>query len=167
MRQNMKRAILVFMFIICNIIYGQSSFKLKVSGDIPQPLELSLSDLSKMPRKDAILKDKEGVSHTFNGVPITEILVKAGVPSGKAFHGSESFSKYVLVKCTDGYQVLYSLAELDPSIQEKNVIVADLMDGKPLLKEKGPLRVIAEGEKKPARSSFQTEEIIIGTVKTP
>ncbi|MDP0964833.1 hypothetical protein Q6264_28505, partial [Klebsiella pneumoniae] len=77
----------------------------------------------------------------------------------------ENFSKYVLIKCSDGYQVLFSLAELDASIQDKNVIVADTADGKPLLPEKGPLRIIAEGEKKPARSSYQVTELFIGSVK--
>ena len=49
-------------------------------------------------------------------------------------------SKYLLVKCTDGYQVLFSLAELDPSIADKNIIIADSVDGKPLPDAKGPLR---------------------------
>ncbi|MEY8759473.1 hypothetical protein [Chryseobacterium tongliaoense] len=70
-----------------------------------------------------------------------------------------------MIKCSDGYQVLFSLAELDASIQDKNVIIADSVDGKPLPKEKGPLRIIAEGEKKPARSSYQVTEIFINSIK--
>ncbi|RLJ31537.1 molybdopterin-dependent oxidoreductase-like protein [Chryseobacterium sp. 7] len=155
--------LLVFSF--CSTVSAQTGFKLKVYGEVAQPLELSLSDLSKMARGEAVMKDKEGNSHTFTGVPITEILGKAGVPSGKALHGKENFSKYVLIKCSDGYQVLFSLAELDPSIQDKNVIIADTIDGKPLLADKGPLRIIAEGEKKPARSSYQATEIVIGSIK--
>ena len=144
---------------------AQSNFRLKVSGEVAQPLELSLSDLLKMSRREAIMKDKEGNLHTFTGVPLIEILGKAGVPSGKALHGAENFSKYVLIKCSDGYQVLFSLAELDPSIQDKNVIIADNIDGKSLVEGKGPLRIIAEGEKKPARSSYQVTELIIGSIK--
>lgn len=161
----MKHLFFVAIFSFCGLASAQTGFKLKVSGEVAHPMELSLSDLSKMSRKEAVLKDKEGHSHIFTGVPIMEILDKAGVPSGKALHGAENFSKYVLIKCSDGYQVLFSLAELDASIQDKNVIVADTADGKPLLPEKGPLRIIAEGEKKPARSSYQVAELFIGSVK--
>ncbi|KFF11318.1 molybdopterin-binding protein [Chryseobacterium soli] len=160
----MKKIFLLPLFLASGIAFTQSSYKLKVSGEVQQPLELSLSDLSKMPRKEASLKDKEGNVHTSTGVAVSDILAKAGVPSGKELHG-ENLSKYLLVKCTDGYRVLFSLAELDASIAEKNVIIADTVDGKPLLEKKGPLRMIAEGEKKPARSSYQVESLIIGHVK--
>jgi hypothetical protein len=99
-----------------------------VSGEVPKPLELSLTDLSKMPRKEASLKDKDGSIHVYKGVSVQDILAKAGAPSGKELHG-ENMSKYLLAKCTDGYQVLFSLAELDASIADKNVIVADTIDG--------------------------------------
>ncbi|WP_344830284.1 molybdopterin-dependent oxidoreductase [Chryseobacterium ginsenosidimutans] len=161
----MRKLFFLILLSFCEIAAAQSNFRLKVSGEVSRPLELSLSDLSKMPRREAIMKDKEGNLHTFTGVPLIEILGKTGVPSGKALHGAENFSKYVLIKCSDGYQVLFSLAELDPSIQDKNVIIADSVDGKPLPKEKGPLRIIAEGEKKPARSSYQVTELIIGSIK--
>lgn len=152
------------LFLIAGMVSAQSQFKLKVSGEVSQPLELSLSDLVKMPRKEAKLKDKEGNVHVYTGVSVLDILAKARVPSGKELHG-ENLSKYLLVQCTDGYQVLFSLAELDPSIADKNVIVADTIDGNPLLKEKGPLRIIAEGEKKTARSSYQVEALIVGHIK--
>ncbi|WP_261511738.1 molybdopterin-binding protein [Chryseobacterium paludis] len=161
----MRNFFFVIIFSFCSLVPAQTNFKLKVSGEVAHPLELSLSDLLKMSRKEAILKDKEGNSHTFSGVPIMEVLEKADVPSGKALHGAENFSKYVLIKCSDGYQVLFSLAELDSSIQDKNVIIADIVDGKPLSVEKGPLRIIAEGENKPARSSYQVTELVIGSVK--
>ncbi|WP_228435830.1 molybdopterin-binding protein [Chryseobacterium pennipullorum] len=73
--------------------------------------------------------------------------------------------QYVLAKCADGYQVLFSLAELDASIADKIVMVADTVDGKPLPESKGPLRIIAEGEKKPARSAYQLESLVIGHLK--
>lgn len=160
----MRKIFLVTLFLASGIAFAQSQYKLKVGGEVQQPLELSLSDLSKMPRKEASLKDKDGKIHIYTGVAIGDILAKAGVPSGKELHG-ENISKYLLVKCTDGYRVLFSLAELDASIADKNVIIADTIDGKPLLEKKGPLRIIAEGEKKPARSSYQVESLTIGHIK--
>ncbi|WP_278380235.1 molybdopterin-dependent oxidoreductase [Chryseobacterium arthrosphaerae] len=160
----MKKIVPVVLLLLSGHAFCQSGFRLRVSGEVPDPLELSLTDLSKMPRKEASLKDKDGSIHKYTGVSVQDILAKAGAPSGKALHG-ENISKYLLAKCTDGYQVLFSLAELDASIADKNVIVADTVDGKPLPESKGPLRLIAEGEKKPARSSYQLEALIVGQIK--
>lgn len=160
----MKKILPITLLLLSGLAFCQSGFKLKVSGEVSTPLELSLTDLSKMPRKEASLKDKDGSVHRYTGVAVQDILAKAGAPSGKELHG-ENISKYVLAKCTDGYQVLFSLAELDASIADKNVIVADTMDGKPLSESKGPLRLVAEGEKKPARSSYQLESLVIGRIK--
>lgn len=157
-----KIQILIFLFVFSSA-FSQSDFKLKVSGDVLHPLEFTLSDLSKLKHKNASLKDKDGNTHIYSGVALQDILLKAGVPSGKELHG-ENLSKYLLVKCRDGYQVLFSLAELDPSIADKNIIIADSVDGKPLPDAKGPLRIVAEGEKKPARSSFQVAALVIGKI---
>ncbi|MGG7550028.1 molybdopterin-dependent oxidoreductase [Chryseobacterium arthrosphaerae] len=160
----MKKIVPVVLLLLSCHAFCQSGFRLKVSGEVPDSLELSLTDLSEMPRKEASLKDKDGSIHKYTGVSVQDILAKAGAPSGKALHG-ENISKYLLAKCTDGYQVLFSLAELDASIADKNVIVADTVDGKPLPESKGPLRLIAEGEKKPARSSYQLEALVVGQIK--
>lgn len=105
-----KIQILIFLFVFSSA-FSQSDFKLKVSGDVLHPLEFTLSDLSKLKHKNASLKDKDGNTHIYSGIALQDILLKAGVPSGKELHG-ENLSKYLLVKCTDGYQVLFSLAEL-------------------------------------------------------
>ncbi|WES98500.1 molybdopterin-dependent oxidoreductase [Chryseobacterium arthrosphaerae] len=160
----MKKIVPVVLLLLSGHVFCQSGFRLKVSGEVPDPLELSLTDLSEMPRKEASLKNKDGSIHKYTDVSVQDILAKAGAPSGKALHG-ENISKYLLAKCTDGYQVLFSLAELDASIADKNVIVADTVDGKPLPESKGPLRLIAEGEKKPARSSYQLEALVVGQIK--
>lgn len=154
-------ALFLFLSGLCN---AQTGFKLKISGEVEHPLELSLSDLAGMPRKEAVLKDKEGKPFTYSGVPLPEILAKAGIPSGKEVHGA-NLSKYLLVRCTDGYRVLFSLAELDLSVTDKNVIIADKINGEPLFESRGPLRLVVEGEKKPARSCYQVTELIVGSVK--
>lgn len=160
----MKKILPLAFLLISGWLFCQSGFKLKVSGDVSKPLELNLTDLSKMPRKEASLKDKDGIVHKYAGVSLSEILSMAGVPSGKELHG-ENLSKYLLAKCSDGYQVLFSLAELDASIADKNVIVADTVDGTLLPESKGPLRLIVEGEKKPARSSYQLEALTVGQIQ--
>ena len=50
----------------------------------------------------------------------------------------------------DGYGVLYSLAEVDPSIHTGDVIVADSVDGKKLDKD-GAFKMVSSEERRPAR----------------
>jgi DMSO/TMAO reductase YedYZ molybdopterin-dependent catalytic subunit len=93
-----------------------------------------------------------------------EFLDSAGVTTGAQLRG-KNLAKYMLVKCADGYQVVFSLAELDNNFTDRVVILADAMDGQPLPEGKGPYKLIVPGEKKPARSCFQVTDIIIGVAK--
>lgn len=136
----------------------------KVSGEVSTQLSLSAVELSKMLRTTATLHDRDGKSHTYTGTPIQEILNRAGVTTGPQLRG-ENLSKYLLVKCADGYEVLFSLAELDSSFTDRIIILADTVDGKPLPVGKGPFRLVVPGEKKPARSSFQVMEMVIRFAK--
>jgi len=45
---------------------------------------------------------------------------------------------YVLVEAADDYHVVFSLAELDSSFQDSEVLVADTMDGALLAPDQGP-----------------------------
>ncbi len=58
----------------------------------------------------------------------------------------------MLAGAKDGYQVLFSLAELDPGFTSNEIIIADTIDGKPLFDYQGPLRIVAPHDKRGARS---------------
>jgi len=117
-----------------------------------------------MPRTTASAKDKHGIMHSFSGVAIADILNKAGVTTGRQLRG-ENLAKYLLVSCADGYQVVFSLAELDSSFTDRVVILADQEEGKPLPAGIGPFRLIVPGEKKPARNCFQVTTLAIRFAK--
>ena len=136
----------------------------KISGEVATPLSLSATDLAKMKRTTATLKDHDGKAHIYTGAPIQQILEQAGVTTGKQLRG-ENLTKYLLVKCADGYEVLFSLAELDSSFTDRTIILADTLDGGSLPVGKGPFRLVVPGEKKPARSSFQVTEMVIRFAK--
>jgi len=84
---------------------------------------------------------------TYSGVPLIELLKPLGVPEKP--HGKE-FRLYLVAEGSDGYQVVYSVAEAMPDVHDGTVMVADTMDGKPL-GDNGPLQLVATGEKRPAR----------------
>lgn len=137
---------------------------IKVSGEVTKQLTLSAEDLSKMKRITGTMKDRDGNDHSYNGVALQEILGLAGVTTGKELRG-ENLAKYLMVKCADGYEVLFSLAEVDSSFTDRVIILADSTEGKPLPSDKGPFRLVVPGEKKPARSCFQVTEFIIKFAK--
>src|SRR5271157_5503226 len=85
---------------------AQSAPKLLVTGDIAAPLAI---DLSGMPRQTATLLDEATNRRvSYQGVPLTEILKKAGLPLGKDLRG-KALATYILAKAEDGYQVVFSL----------------------------------------------------------
>lgn len=134
---------------------------IKVQGEVTHPLQLSAADLLKMKRLTVTARDRDGQMHRYTGVPVYEILNRAGVTTGKQLRG-ENLAKYMLVKCADGYEVLFSLAEVDTSFTDRTVILADESEGKPLPAGKGPFRLIVPSEKKPARNCFQVTAFVIG-----
>ena len=76
-----------------------------------------------MPRTRLVVKD-EGRAVIYEGVLVGEILKRAGSPVGPEMRGN-AVSSYVLASASDGYQVVFSLAELDPAFTSNDVIVAD------------------------------------------
>jgi len=73
----------------------------------------------------------------------------------------EALIRYVLVTSRDGDRVVYSLAELSPDLGSRRGIVAIEQDGQPLGEKDGPMRIVLEGEKRPARWIRQLERLRI------
>ena len=138
---------------------------LRVSGAVSQPLALSLQDLAAMPRTKVTAKEHD-TTVTYEGVPLTNILQKAGAPLGKQLHG-KALASYVLVTAHDGYRVVFALPELDPDFTDasRQIILADTANGKPLPEKQGPVRIVVPQEKKGARWIRMVESIEV--VKLP
>ena len=95
-------------------------------------------------------KDKEGNEHTFKGTLLSVILDSAGVTLGGELRG-KNLTKYVLVRASDGYEVVYSLGEIDPEFTSNPAILATHVDGHALPKGEGPFRLVNPADKKPTR----------------
>jgi DMSO/TMAO reductase YedYZ molybdopterin-dependent catalytic subunit len=125
--------------------------ELRIAGAVSTPLVLTVADLKKMPRKTlTVMNPHDKKKEAYEGVLLEDLLAKAGVPQGEQLRGP-SMATYVIAEATDGYRVVFSLAELDSGILESEVIVADTMDGAPLSAQQGPFRLVAPHEKRPAR----------------
>ena len=134
---------------------------LAITGDIPTPLTLKTEDLAKMPREKASIPEQDGTTVEYEGVPLREILKLAGAPTGNQLRG-KALASYVLAKAQDGYQVVFTLAELDAAFANEKILVADKRDGKPLFGYQGPLRLVCPGDKAGARSvrMLETLEVV-------
>ena len=94
---------------------------------------------------------EDGKTFSYEGVLVGEILKRAGAPLGADMRGP-AVATYVLASAPDGFQVVFSLAELDPAFTSNDIIVADTVDGKPLEASQGPLRIIAPKDSRRSRS---------------
>jgi len=104
--------------------------------------------LAALPHKTITLYNEHAkVNQTYTGVSLIDLLTPLGAPAKP--HGKE-FKLYLVAEGSDGYQVVYSVAEVNPDVHDCTVLVADAMDGKPI-GDSGPLQLVATGEKRPAR----------------
>ncbi len=123
---------------------------LRIEGDIPKPVTFTATDLQAMPRGEIQIGPEDEGSH-FEGVWLLEVLRRAGVPTGVLLEGKK-LTTYLLATAADGYQILYSLAELAPEFGDNGMLLADTLNGAPLSKEEGPFRIVPAREKSFARS---------------
>jgi len=121
---------------------------------------VSPADLARLARRDTTVTAHE-VSGRYSGVALTDLLALVNAPLADSLRG-RSLATYVLVEASDGYRVLFSIAELDAKFTERVVILADRKDGQPLPAAEGPYRLIVPGEKRPARWARQVTRISLG-----
>jgi hypothetical protein len=126
--------------------------------DMPA-LNLSLDDLAKMPHVKASIKDGKETK-AFEGVPVYEILKRAGQPFGPLMRNAQLI-RYAIFRAHDGYRALFALPEFDPTFTGARAFVADRLDGKPIPTNRGPLWLIVPGEKDSARSVYMLDRIEI------
>jgi DMSO/TMAO reductase YedYZ molybdopterin-dependent catalytic subunit len=138
--------------------------KLVVRGDIPAPLTLSAEDLAAMPRSKASIPDQDGTEVEYEGVLLADVLKRAGAPSGSQLRG-DTLTSYILAKAHDGYQVVFTLAELDAAFANEKILIADKRDGKPLFEFQGPFRLVCPGDHAGARSVRMLETLEIVRLK--
>lgn len=137
-----------------------------VSGAVEKPLQLSLGELSKLPRRTLRAKNHEGKEASYEGVELRDILVRAGVKFGKELKG-KLLASVVLVEAADNYQAVFALPELDALFTERVILLADTCDGKPLSTADGPLQMIVPDEKRHGRWVRQVKSLTVLQVQKP
>jgi hypothetical protein len=129
---------------------AQSAATISVTGNVPTPLILKAEDLAKLPRAKVA---------AYEGVWLHEILAKAGLAPGNEQAG------YVVATAADGYRAVFSLAEIDPTVTENQILVADKVDGQPLSGRDGTFRLVAPKDIRGVRGVRQLAKLEIVVLK--
>lgn len=126
------------------------STQLTIRGLDGTSVTLTPETLAALPHKTvSVYNAHTKANETYSGVALTDLLKKVGTPDGENVKG-KVFLTGVVAEGTDHYEVLYALAEVDPSIHTGDVIVADSMNGHSLEKD-GVFKLVSTEEKRPAR----------------
>ncbi len=154
MKSPIQPTIFLIAFLLFSPFFAQAQEGNKpfvsVDGEVLRPLKLTLDDLKKMEAYEVKTKDMQGQEQNFKGVRLVDVLDSAGVTLGRELRG-ENLTKSVLFAAADGYEVVYSLAEIDLGFTDQVILLAYEVDGQPLPAGEGPFRIIAPNEKRPAR----------------
>ena len=160
-RHSRTHAIGIAALVFCAALLAAqvpSDWRLAVTGDVPTPLSLTAGDLAALPHEKIELNEEDAGVTAYEGIPIQEILKKAGL-KGRMLAG------YILVHARDGYEVVFSMGEIDPEIGATRLFVADKREGKALFAYQGPVRLVATTDKKEARSARMIESLQIIKLK--
>jgi DMSO/TMAO reductase YedYZ molybdopterin-dependent catalytic subunit len=175
--RHQRTAILVISFctFLCVSSFWQTALaqtsvsvaQLKIGGAVSTPLTVTIADLKNMPRTVLrVTNPHENKTETYEGVLLEELLRRAGVPQGDQLRG-KLLATWVIAEAEDGYKVAFSIAELDSGIANSEILVADTVDGAPIDAKRGPFRLVAPHDKRPARWVRMLKSITVSAPKEP
>jgi DMSO/TMAO reductase YedYZ molybdopterin-dependent catalytic subunit len=137
---------------------------LVLAGDVPKPMTWTVAELKTLPRTTVTAVSEDGRTLKYEGVLVSDLLARAGAIVGGEPRGA-ALTTYVLATANDGYQILFSLSELDSGFSDTQIIVADTIDGKPLSDTQGPLRIVVPRDKRGARAMRTVERLEVVRLK--
>lgn len=115
--------------------------------------------LAGLPRHDVSLQ-VHGTSLQCSGVALVDALRRAGAMPAEPLRGAH-LTRRVEAQARDGYRVTFSLGELDPTLGNRSVFIADRCNGQPLNDHDGPLRLVVPQDERPARSLRQLQSLTV------
>ena len=125
----------------------------------PLAVPLDAAALAAFPRQ-AVTASAHGQALQCEGIPLPALLRAAKALPEEPLRGPD-LANYVLVTARDGYRAVFSLAELEPTLGNQQVLLVDRCAGQPLAEKDGPLRLIAPDESRPARWVRQVQSITV------
>jgi Oxidoreductase molybdopterin binding domain len=132
------------------------AYRLRVSGDVPTPLELTLDELRALPRHEAVLPiacvDGWSATGTWRGVAVRDLLRMSGARPGVA-------ARVVSLQAPGS---AYATSELDPAhAADPDTLLALELNGEVLDPDHGfPVRLIAPNRPGVMQTKWVTEVVV-------
>ena len=173
-----KLPVAVFaILILTTILRAQpNSDTVTVTGAVEKPGDWTVARVKTDLAADVtpITYTSHGQKHTADAVPLLALLKASGVPTQYVMnpHADPKTKNLqlrlaLLVQATDGYAVVFSLAELLPDFGNRKVWLAIDADGQPLSPTDGPMRLLVPEDAKPSRAVHAVQTITVVNLSTP
>lgn len=146
-----------------------SSDSIAISGEVKTSGSLSVADLQALPNEHldvTFTASGKPQNHTFTGTPLLGVLDHVGLVTPKGGK-NPLLGVYLVVTAKDGYQVVISGGELDPSFGNTPMYLAWEQDGKALAGDDGPIRLVVPDDTKGGRYVNGIVSIDVFTVAGP
>jgi DMSO/TMAO reductase YedYZ molybdopterin-dependent catalytic subunit len=170
MRRNIRLNGLLFLAVLAAtagvLFAAEPETIIAVTGDVSKPEHYTLEQLQKLPVTKVTARDHDGAPAEYAGVPVADLLRRAGAPMGQQLRG-RALANAVIVHAVDRYQAVFSLAELDPDMAAHPALLAWSRNGEPLPASQGPLRLIVPDDTRQARWVRQVTAVEVISINRP
>jgi DMSO/TMAO reductase YedYZ molybdopterin-dependent catalytic subunit len=127
-----------------------------ISGNVAEPVSLTVADLKRYPAHEIQYVAGRGADHKtgdeparqYTGCLLRDVLAAAKPTESKRHELRKS---YIVAAASDGYEVVFSWAELFISPIGDSVYIVYARDGVPLADDEGRIALIAVTDTRPAR----------------
>ncbi|MGO8970754.1 MAG: hypothetical protein ACLQDQ_14440 [Myxococcaceae bacterium] len=169
-KHGVPRALLLVLGLVpCLTVALEAAPKpsVRVDGSLPQSGTLGQSELEKL-GASTMTWTSHGETHQVKGVRVDKVLTHFGFtpgPMGKDVPVAQKvkgFRQVLVATARDGFQAVFSCAEVTEGMGPTVALVVWEVDGKVLGPDVGPLRMVVVTDALPARSLRQLETLHVG-----
>ncbi len=125
-------------------------------------MSLSPTQLETLPRISGTAT-AHATTFSYEGYDLRAVLALAGVTPVDSLQRAQ-LRRVIIFHGSDGYSALVAMTDLDSSIGARRMILVDREDGRPLPPDRGPRRMIVEGDRRPSRWVRQVVRIEVREV---
>jgi hypothetical protein len=145
----MRTLLLLFAFLVSTTASAVEPSTVSILLADGRAVDLTPSLLAQLPKQTAS-GTAHGKTASYEGYDLRSVLAVAGVSPVESLRGKQ-LGTHLTVTAADGYKVVFSLAELDRTLGNTLVLLADHENGQALPESDGRWRLVVPGDERPAR----------------
>lgn len=145
MNVSIRLAALFLLFIACGSALAAPLVITSAGGKV----EVTDAILAQVPQQ-SVTATAHGTSARYTGYDLLAVLKAAGVSPTESLRG-KPLGAVLTISAADGYRAVFALAELDPTLGNRQVLLVNLENGQPLPASDGPWRLVVPADQRAAR----------------